>query len=92
MKPILNFNDSIQELEKVYSCASGTDKFIARTIPLMIKQNNAIIALLKDIKTKTKHPKRKLSEYQKFCRTYLLEGYSLSQIAKAWQNLKREKS
>jgi hypothetical protein len=86
MKAILGgFKEALAELRQVNSCCAGSDRFIARTIPLMIKQNETIIKLLSK---PPKSKKRKLSAYQRFCQEYLLQGYTLKQVAGAWSKAK----
>jgi len=39
MKEVKDLREVLKELHAVESCASGTDRFMARCFPLMIKQN-----------------------------------------------------
>lgn len=87
MKPILSEKQAIKELAEVHSCATGTDRFIAQTIPLLIRQNDKIITLLEKVASKPK--KRKLSEYQKHCQYILSRGYTMRAAAESWNNKKR---
>ena len=88
MKAIRGYRESIRELRKVTSCASGTDKFIAQTIPLLIRQNNEIIELLHKIARQAPKPHRRQSEWQRYATEGLRKGYNLKSIAELWRTEK----
>jgi hypothetical protein len=90
MKAIRNEQEALAELKQVTSSCAGSDRFIARTIPLMIKQNNKIIELLE--KSLKRSKRRKLSAYQQHCKRILLQGYTLRAAAESWNLKKRDQN
>lgn len=81
MEPIKTIEEAKRELKKVTSCAAGSDRFIARCIPLMMELFD------KFQQPKPKKPK-KLSEYNLFVGEQMKQGKSLQEVAKMWNHKK----
>lgn len=83
MEPIKTIEEAKRELKKVTSCTAGSDRFIARCIPLMME--------LFDKFQSKRNPRgpRKPSEYNLFVGEQMKQGKSLQEVAKMW-NAKKE--
>ncbi len=78
MEPIKTIQEAKRELKKVTTCAAGSDRFIARCIPLLME------LFEKQLKTKSRGPK-KPSEYNLFVGEQMKQGKSLQEVAKMWK-------
>ena len=75
MKAFKSIQEVRREYEKVRSCATGTDRFIARCFPLLLE----VLSNGKKLKAK------KSSAYNRFVGKGLRAGKSMKQIGQEWQ-------
>lgn len=78
MEAFRSIQEAKKELKKVKSCATGTDRFMARCFPL----------LLEVLGNKRKPKSMKLSAYNQFVKKGLKAGKSMKQIGREWQEYK----
>ncbi len=83
MEPIKTIQEAKRELKKVTSCVAGSDKFIARCIPLMMELFDKFQS------NQTRRGPRKPSDYNLFVGEQMKQGKSLQEVAKMW-NAKKE--
>ena len=87
MKELNDLREVKKELHAVSSCASGTDRFMARCFPLMIKQNQDLLKLLsRKINVKRSYTK---SDWQRFLAIKMKEGFTIKQCSALWKNRDR---
>lgn len=86
MKEIKDLREVLKELHAVDSCASGTDRFMAKCFPLMIKQNIATQKLLEKVLHK-KARKYKKSQWQHLLSVKLKLGYTIKECANIYRGL-----
>jgi len=80
MKDIKDLREVLKELHSVTSCATGTDAFMAKCFPLMIKQNIATQKLLEKVLHK-KTRKYKKTAWQKTLSEGFKKGMSIKECS-----------
>lgn len=81
MKPFKNLEEVEQGIKEINSAAAGTDRFMARCFPLMIK-------IFMRAYTKQDRRKRKPSKWNLYVSEGMRNGKSMKQIAKEWADHK----